>query len=199
MYCSPQCSLCAVDSFTAVCPEALPFCSFVSLFFSFHHSLTLFLAPLFLDHHRNDLCNFIPPVAGDISRHGSMNIDELVGSAVSKDQTQRRGASRRLHKLYPSPIFRHGNILSSFSSSSSSSIQVKGWDNCQVAEKISCRFVDSGRGSLVFFQRRVHISHRRHSQETGCIDCQFPGSCVVLGFFFPFLLQPSQSQHLAFN
>lgn len=36
-----------------------------------------------------DLCNFILPVAGDISQSGSMNIDELIRSALSKGQTQR--------------------------------------------------------------------------------------------------------------
>jgi len=36
-----------------------------------------------------DLCNFILPVAGDISQSRSMNIDELIQSAVSKGQIQR--------------------------------------------------------------------------------------------------------------
>ena len=39
-----------------------------------------------------DLCNFIPPVAWDISQSGSMNIDELIRSALSKGQTQRSPA-----------------------------------------------------------------------------------------------------------
>lgn len=43
-----------------------------------------------------DLCNFILLVAGDISQSRSMNIDELIQSALSKGQTM-----RSLHPMAP--------------------------------------------------------------------------------------------------
>lgn len=43
-----------------------------------------------------DLCNFILLVAGDISQSRSMNIDELIQSALSKGQT-----TRSLHPMAP--------------------------------------------------------------------------------------------------
>lgn len=99
------CSLCmfyvfyfqvVINSLTPYRPEALPFWCLLLFALILSETCTLLSSPLTSSAllilspaplspcEVCDLCNFILPVAGDISQSGSMNIDELIQNTLSK-------------------------------------------------------------------------------------------------------------------
>lgn len=74
-----------------------------------------------------DLCNFILPVAGDISQSGSMNIDELIQNTLSK-RPDREISGSHSSNGHPSPTHWHAHIAcSSPLHSMSLSLHLNSW------------------------------------------------------------------------